>query len=216
MDKNIIINQEMIDYIFLNTENNNETQKKLIKFNNNLGRNKKLQISVLQANFLQFIIKIKKIKNCLEIGTFTGYSTLAMALSTPKNGKILTIDKDKISQNIARKFLFEANVSNKVKMLTGDGLLLLEEIYKKKEKFDLIFIDADKENYISYFNYSVKMINNNGLIVIDNTLWKGEVLSMNSKDKLTKIIKNFNNYIKNYNINKYIMPLGDGFTICFK
>ena len=60
------------------------------------------------------------------------------------------------------------------------------------------------------------MINNNGLIVIDNTLWKGEVLSINSKDKLTKIIKNFNNYIKNYNINKYIMPLGDGFTICFK
>ncbi len=216
MDKNIIINQEMIDYIFLNTENNNETQKKLIKFNNNLGRNKKLQISVLQANFLQFIIKIQKIKNCLEIGTFTGYSTLAMALSTPKNGKILTIDKDKISQNIARKFLYEANVSNKVKMLTGDGLLLLEEIYKKKEKFDLIFIDADKENYISYFNYSVKMINNNGLIIIDNTLWKGEVLSINSKDKLTKIIKNFNNYIKNYNINKYIMPLGDGFTICFK
>ena len=69
---------------------------------------------------------------------------------------------------------------------------------------------------MNYFDFSVKMINQNGLIIIDNTLWKGEVLSNNSKDKFTQIIRHFNNYVKNYKINKYIIPLGDGFTVCFK
>lgn len=216
MDKNISINQELIDYIFLNTESIHEIQAELLKYNENLGRSKKLQLSILQANFLQFLIKTKKIKNCLEVGTFTGYSTLSMALSIPKNGKIISIDKDANTQKVAKNFLKKANLLNKVKMLSGNGLILLKDIYKKKKKFDLIFIDADKENYMNYFDFSVKMINQNGLIIIDNTLWKGEVLSNNSKDKFTQIIRHFNNYVKNYKINKYIIPLGDGFTVCFK
>ena len=216
MDKNISINQELIDYIFLNTENIHEIQADLLKYNENLGRSKKLQLSILQANFLQFLIKTKKIKNCLEVGTFTGYSTLSMALSIPKNGKIISIDKDANTQKVAKNFLKKANLLNKVKMLSGNGLILLKDIYKKKKKFDLIFIDADKENYINYFDLSVKMINQNGLIIIDNTLWKGEVLSNNSRDKFSQIIRNFNDYVKNYKINKYIIPLGDGFTVCFK
>ena len=93
MDKNIPIDQNMIDYIFSHSESLHKVQKKILKFNDNLGKAKRLQISILQANFLQFLIKAHKFKSCLEVGTFTGYSSLSMALSLPKNGKVYAIDK---------------------------------------------------------------------------------------------------------------------------
>ena len=95
MDKNIEIDQSMVDYIFAHSNNLHPIQKKIIKYNESLGYVKKLQISVLQANFIQFLIQQKKFKNCLEIGTFTGYSALSIALSLPSNGKLYAIDKDK-------------------------------------------------------------------------------------------------------------------------
>ena len=95
MDKNIEIDQSMVDYIFAHSNNLHPIQKKIIKYNESLGYVKKLQISVLQANFIQFLIQQKKFKNCLEIGTFTGYSALSIALSLPSNGRLYAIDKDK-------------------------------------------------------------------------------------------------------------------------
>ena len=140
-----------------------------------------------------------------------------MALSIPKNGKILTIDKDKSKQQIARNFLYQANVSNKVKMLTGNALLLLKETFNKKEKFDLIFIDADKENYIKYFDYSVNMITKNGLIVIDNTLWKGKVMDSSDKTNGTRSIRELNDYIAtDKNVSHCLLTLYDGMTLCIK
>ena len=87
---------------------------------------------------------------------------------------------------------------------------------KNKKKFDLILIDADKEAYIDYFNYSLKLLKKNGLILVDNTLWKGEVSNLKATDKLTIKLKQFNDHVKKTKINKYILPLGDGFTICWK
>ena len=94
MDKNINIDHKLIEYIFSHTSNLHPIQRELIKYNENLGHIKRLQISILQANFLQFLIKAHKFKSCLEVGTFTGYSSLSMALSLPKNGKVYAIDKD--------------------------------------------------------------------------------------------------------------------------
>ena len=113
MDKNIQIDQNLIDYIFSHTEHLHPIQKKLLKYNDNLGHIKRLQISILQANFIQFLIKINKYKSCLEIGTFTGYSALSMALALPKDGKVHTIHKDTISNEVANKFFKEAKVSKK-------------------------------------------------------------------------------------------------------
>ena len=216
MDKNIPIDQNMIDYIFSHSENLHKVQKKILKFNDNLGKAKRLQISILQANFLQFLIKTHKFKSCLEVGTFTGYSTLSMALSLPKNGKVYAIDKDIKTNKIALNFFKEAKVNNKIFIETNNGINALKKLVKSKKKFDLILIDADKESYIKYFNYAVQLISKRGIILIDNTLWKGEVLNQNANDKLTLKIKKFNEYIKKKRINKYILPLGDGFTICWK
>ena len=216
MDKNIPIDQNMIDYIFSHSESLHKVQKKILKFNDNLGKAKRLQISILQANFLQFLIKAHKFKSCLEVGTFTGYSSLSMALSLPKNGKVYAIDKDIKTNKIALNFFKEAKVNNKIFIETNNGINALKKLVKSKKKFDLILIDADKESYIKYFNFAVQLISKRGIILIDNTLWKGEVLNQNANDKLTLKIKIFNEYIKKKRINKYILPLGDGFTICWK
>ena len=216
MDKNINIDHKLIEYIFSHTSNLHPIQKELIKYNENLGHIKRLQISVLQANFLQFLIKSRNINNCLEVGTFTGYSTLSMALSLNKNGKILTIDKDTEKNMIAKSFFKKAKVSNKIKTEVSNGNDALIKLIKNKKKYDLILIDADKENYISYFDKSLKLLNKNGLLVVDNILWKGEVINVNSKDKLTDKIKIFNRHVKKSKINKYILPIGDGFYICWK
>ena len=216
MDKNIPIDQNMIDYIFSHSESLHKVQKKILKFNDNLGKAKRLQISILQANFLQFLIKAHKFKSCLEVGTFTGYSSLSMALSLPKNGKVYAIDKDINTNKIALNFFKEAKVNNKIFIETNNGINALKKLVKSKKKFDLILIDADKESYIKYFNYAIDLITKKGIILIDNTLWKGEVLNQNANDKLTLKIKKFNEYIKKKRINKYILPLGDGFTICWK
>jgi len=216
MDKNINIDHKLIEYIFNHTSNLHPIQKELIKYNQSLGHIKRLQISILQANFLQFLIKSKNINNCLEIGTFTGYSTLSMALSLNKNGKILTIDKDKEKNIIAKSFFKKAKVLNKIKTEVSNGNNVLIKLIKNKKKYDLILIDADKENYISYFDKSLKLLNKNGLIIVDNILWKGEVTKVNSKDKLTQKIKIFNLHVNKSKINKYILPIGDGFYICWK
>ena len=216
MDKNINIDHKLIEYIFAHTSNLHPIQKELIKYNESLGHIKRLQISILQANFLQFLIKSRNINNCLEVGTFTGYSTLSIALSLNKNGKIFTIDKDKAKNTIAKSFFKKAKVSNKIKTEVLNGNDALIKLIKNKKKYDLILIDADKENYISYFDKSLKLLNKNGLLVVDNILWKGEVTNVNSKDKLTQKIKIFNQHVKKSKINKYILPIGDGFYICWK
>ena len=216
MDKNINIDHKLIEYIFTHTSNLHPIQKELIKYNESLGYIKRLQISILQANFLQFLIKSRNINNCLEVGTFTGYSALSMALSLNKNGKIHTIDKDKEKNMIAKSFFKKAKVLNKIKTEVSDGNKALIKLIKNKKKYDLILIDADKENYISYFNKSLKLLSKKGLLVVDNILWKGEVINVNSKDKLTQKIKMFNLHVKKSKINKYILPIGDGFYICWK
>ena len=136
MDKNINIDHKLIEYIFTHTSNLHPIQKELIKYNESLGHIKRLQISILQANFLQFLIKSRKINNCLEVGTFTGYSTLSMALSLNKNGKIHTIDKDKEKNIIAKSFFKKAKVSNKIRTEISNGNDALTKLIKNQKKYD--------------------------------------------------------------------------------
>ena len=216
MDKSITIDRKLIEYIFSNTDNLHPVQRELLKYNENLGNIKKLQISILQANFLQFLIKSRNIKLCLELGTFTGYSSLSMALFLPSGGKLHTVDIDNNKNKIAKIFFKKAKVQKKITTEISNCNVALDKLLKNKKKYDLILIDADKENYINYFDKSLKLLNKNGLLIIDNVLWKGEVVNENAKDKLTKKIKNFNTHVKKTKINKYILPIGDGFYICWK
>ena len=216
MGSNLLITKEIESYINNHSLELNTVQKEIISFNKSLGDIKKMQISISQCHFLHLIVKISNIKKILEIGTFTGLSSLTMALSLPSDGKLVTLDKNIERNKIASNFFKKAKQENKIKIITGLALESLN-VLKKDKKFDLIFIDADKENYKNYYNESLDLIEKNGLIIVDNVLWYGEVVNKNNTDKFTKNIKEFNNHISmDKRIEKLIVPLGDGMTVCRK
>ena len=217
MTKNIKIDYNLENYISNNSYPLHPVQKEIIEYNNSLGNIKRMQISVTQAYFMQLLIKINNLKKILEIGTFTGYSSLSMALAIDSNSKIICLDKNKKTSQKASYFFKKANVEKKIKIILGSAIDSLNKLLKKKNQFDLIFIDADKENYINYYELSYKLISKKGLIIIDNVLWKGDVIDKSKKDRMTEIIRKFNKHVKNdQRVEKTILPLGDGVTICRK
>ena len=217
MIKNLEINERLEKYISDHSYDLHPIQKEILKYNEKLGQIKKMQISISQAYFFQLFIKANKIKKILEIGTFTGLSTLSMSLALPDDGSITALDKNQETSEIAVSFFKKADQDNKIKLIISPALESLNNLNDQKQKFDLVFIDADKENYINYFNHSLDLIDKDGLIVIDNVLWHGEVVDNNKQDKLTLSIREFNSYVnENKRVENLIIPLGDGLTVCRK
>ncbi len=217
MGSNLAINKEIENYINDHSFQLNSIQKEIIAYNETLGDIKRMQVSISQCHFLHLIIKTSKIKKILEIGTFTGLSSLTMSLALPNNGKLTALDNNLKTTEVAEKFFKKAKQENKIKTIIKSALESLYDLKKKNEKFDLIFIDADKENYINYFNESLDLICEDGLIIIDNVLWHGEVIDKRKQDKLTVGIREFNTYVNNdKRVENLILPLGDGLTVCRK
>ena len=217
MTKNIIIDERLENYISDNTYSLHSIQKEIIEYNKTLGDLKRMQVSVTQAYFFQLMIKLNNIKNILEIGTFTGYSALSMGLSLPIDGTVTCLDIDKEKSKKAEYYFRKANLENKIKIIIAPAIESMNELIKQKKIFDLIFIDADKENYKNYFNLSLELLNENGLMIIDNVLWKGAVSNSDNNEKLTKVIREFNLYVrKDDRVEKTILPIGDGVTVCRK
>ena len=168
----------------------------------------------LQGRILSFISKIKHPKNILEIGTYTGYSALCLAEGLAEGGKLITIDRDKSLHDRVHEFFKRSDYAKNIQQLIGEAINIIPEI---DLKFDLVFIDADKENYKNYYNQSLDLIEKNGLIIVDNVLWHGEVADKNNQEKLTTIIREFNSYInKDKRTENLIIPVGDGLTVCRK
>ena len=217
MGSNLVITKEIENYINNHSLELTAVQKEIISYNNSLGDIKRMQISISQCHFLHLIVKISNIKKILEIGTFTGLSGLTMSLSLPRDGILITLDKSAERNKIATNFFKKANQENKIKTIVGPALESINDFKKKDKKFDLVFIDADKENYKNYYNKSLDLIEKNGLIIVDNVLWHGEVADINNKEKLTTIIREFNSYInKDKRTENLIVPVGDGLTVCRK
>ena len=214
MGSDLNITKQLQDYILNHGHSLHPVQKEIINYNISLGDIKRMQISISQCQFLHLIIKVSNIKKILEIGTFTGLSTLSMSLALPDDGKIIALDKNEQTNKIAINFFKKAKQDHKITTLIKPALESLVEI---KEKFELIFIDADKGNYKEYYEKSLGLLQKKGLIIIDNVLWYGEVAMKNKEDKITKSIKDFNEFVSNDNrVEKIIIPLGDGMTICRK
>ena len=217
MGSNLTVNKEIEEYINNNSTKLHPVQKKIIAHNEGLGDIKRMQISLSQCHFLHLLIKSSKIKKILEIGTFTGLSALSMALALPEDGSLIALDKNKETSETAANFFKKAAQENKIKLIIAPALESLSNLNDQKQKFDLVFIDADKENYKNYFNHSLDLIDKDGLIVIDNVLWHGEVVDNNKQDKLTVSIREFNTYVnENKRVENLIIPLGDGLTVCRK
>ena len=216
MPKKLDLTENLEKYIIDHSESLTDVQKEIIQYNISLGDQQRLQISVSQAQFLQILIKISNIKKILEIGSFTGFSALSMALALPSDGLLISLDKSSEFSIKAQSFYEKAN-EKKIKQIIKPATESLNELKDSSQRFDLIFIDADKENYLKYYEASMDLINKNGLIVIDNVLWHGEVIDDTKNDKFTNIIREFNTHIKkDSRVAKNIIPIGDGLTICIK
>ena len=217
MGKNLEINSELEKYIEELSYNLHPIQHEIIKYNDSLGDIKRMQISVSQCHFLHLITRVSKIKNVLEIGTFTGLSALSIALALPDDGSIIALDKNESTNNVAMNFFKKANQEIKIKTIIKPALESLNDLKKNNKIFDMVFIDADKENYKNYYDISLDLINKEGLIIVDNVLWHGEVVDKTKNDRLTNIIRDFNSYVKDdKKTEQIILPLGDGFTVCRK
>ncbi len=217
MGSTLPITKEIENYISNHSLELTTVQKEIISYNNSLGDIKRMQISTSQCHFLHLIIKISNIKKILEIGTFTGLSALTMSLSLPSGGELITLDKNEERNKVASSFFKKAKQENKIKSIIGSALESITNLKKKKQKFDLVFIDADKENYKNYYNQSLDLIEKNGLIIVDNVLWHGEVVDTKKQDKLTTVIREFNIYVnRDKRTENLIIPVGDGLTVCRK
>ena len=168
-----------------------------------------------QGRLLSLISKIKQPKNILEIGTYTGYSTICLAEGLVKNGKIHTIDKNEELVEIQKKYFLRSKFNKNIEIHTGNALDIINGL---NINFDLIFLDADKENYATYFQIICKILNKNGVLITDNVLWHGKVLnSKETHDDVTKKIDQFNKaLILNKKFETFMLPVRDGLSIAIK
>ena len=213
MGANLNITEKLQDYINNFGLKLNSVQQEIINYNKTLGDIKRMQVDPTQCHFLHLIIKISNIKNVLEIGTFTGLSALSISLALPDNGKLIALDKNEETNKVAVSFFKKANQNHKIQTIIKPALETLEDL--KNKKFDMVFIDADKMNYKQYYEKSLKLLNQGGLIIIDNVLWHGEVVDEKNDDKFTIYIREFNKFVsEDKRVEQIIIPLGDGMTIC--
>ena len=213
MGANLDITDKLQNYINKFGLKLNPVQQEIIDYNKTLGDIKRMQIDPTQCHFLHLIIKISNIKNVLEIGTFTGLSALSISLALPEDGKLVVLDKNEETSKIAQNFFKKANQDHKITTIIKPAFESLNDI--KNQKFDMVFIDADKMNYKKYYEKSLGLINQGGLIIIDNVLWHGEVADVKYSDKYTINIREFNKFVcEDKRVEQVIIPLGDGMTVC--
>ena len=195
MGKNLEITPLLEKYIENFSHSLHPIQKEIISYNESLGDIKRMQIAVSQCYFLELIIKISNSKKILEVGTFTGLSALSMSLALPNDGSVIALDKNIETNKIAINFFKKANQEKKIKTIIKPALESIKELKKKNNLFDIVFIDADKDNYKKYYESTLELIKKNGLIIIDNVLWHGEVADKNNNEKYTNIIRDFNEHV---------------------
>ena len=178
-----------------------------------------MQIGPEQGQFMQLLVRLMGAKNCLEVGVFTGYSSLAVALALPAGGQIVACDVSEKWTAIARKYWQEAGVADRIILRIAPALSTLDDLIAagKSGSFDFAFIDADKTNYLNYYERALTLVRSGGLIAVDNTLWGGQVIDKKSKSPDTQAIRQFNDRLKSdTRVHVSMLPVGDGLTLALK
>ena len=211
---NNFINKDIFEY----SEKYSQQEPKILQELNRETHLKVLNPRMLsgffQGRLLSIISKLIKPKKVLEIGTYTGYSAICIAEGMNKNGIIHTIDKNEELNIIQKKYFKKSGLEDNIVQYNGCALEIIPKI---EEKFDLIFIDADKENYINYFNLVMDKLNSNGVILADNVLWSGKVINSEDHDLTTNVLREFNKMVNNDNrVETILLPIRDGISIIRK
>ncbi|HET9949408.1 MAG TPA: class I SAM-dependent methyltransferase [Longimicrobiales bacterium] len=178
-----------------------------------------MQISPEQGQLMALLLELIGGERVLEIGTFTGYSSLVMALAIPEHGRIVACDVSEEWTQIARRYWAEAGVEQKIDLRLGPALDTLEALLREgiREAFDFAFIDADKKNMAAYYERCLELVRAGGLIAVDNTLWNGRVTDPDVTDADTEAIRAFNRALKDdERVTLSLVPIGDGLTLARK
>ena len=178
-----------------------------------------MQISPEQGSFLSFLVKLINAKHTLDIGVFTGYSSLVVALQLPQNGYVTACDTNEEWTEIAQKYWKEAKVEDKIDLHIAPAVETLEKLISNGNEglYDFSFIDADKINYQHYFEQSLTLVRKGGVIAIDNVLWGGRVLDNSDTEPATRAIREFNSKLyKDDRVAISMIPIGDGLTLAQK
>ncbi|MBD2335540.1 class I SAM-dependent methyltransferase [Calothrix sp. FACHB-156] len=179
----------------------------------------RMQIAPEQGQFMALLVQLIGAKKTLELGVFTGYSTLVVALALPSDGKIVACDVNEEFTAIARRYWQQAGVADKIDLHIAPALDTLDKLLQAGEAatFDFAFIDADKSNYDAYYERSLQLIRPGGVIAIDNVLWSGRVADPQVQDNRTKRIRAFNQKLhQDPRINLSLVPIADGLTLAMK
>ena len=205
------ISEKIAEYLSQNSEKEPEILSKLNQETHQKVLQPRMLSGHIQGRFLSLISKIKSPLHILEIGTYTGYGTLCLAEGLAANGKIFTIDRNEELLKIQNKYFEKSGNRDKIVQLTGNAVDILSDL---NQTFDLIFIDADKENYVKYFELVSEKLNPNGIIISDNVLWSGKVVNRDNNDEETSTLKKFNKTLHDdTRFETVILPLRDGISI---
>lgn len=178
-----------------------------------------MQVTPEQGQFLSLLARALNAKDAIEIGVFTGYSSLVVALALPSDGNLIACDINEEYTEIAQRYWREAGVSNKIDLRLGPAVATLDRIIADgyAENFDFVFIDADKQNYDAYYERALVLLRQGGIVAIDNVLWKGRVIDPTSTDADTKSIRVLNAKLaKDERVCISMLPIGDGVTVALK
>ncbi len=175
-----------------------------------------MMVGRIEGRFLAMLVRLRGARRILELGTFTGYSSISMASALPPGGSILTCDVDPEATAIARRYMDESGYGDRIEIRLGPALETLETLETLEGPFDLVFIDADKPNYRNYYEAALPLLAENGLIVIDNVLWSGRVLE-EDVDESTRAIKEFNEHVRtDPRVLSVMLTVRDGMTLVQK
>jgi predicted O-methyltransferase YrrM len=178
-----------------------------------------MQISPDQGQFMALLIKLMNAKKAIELGVFTGYSSLSVALALPEDGKLIACDVSKEWTDVAKRYWVEAGVAHKIDLRLAPAMDTLDGLLEDglADSFDFVFIDADKRNYARYFERCLKLLRRGGLIAIDNVLWGGAVADPETNDPDTEAIRKFNANLHSDNgFSLSLIPIADGLTLVLK
>jgi len=178
-----------------------------------------MQISPEQGQFMSLLVRLSGARRALEVGTFTGYSSICIAAALPEDGRLLCCDESEEWTTMARKYWKRAGLEDRIELRLQPADSTLRQLIDdgQAETFDFIFIDADKQNYLNYYDAGLSLLRRGGLLAVDNTLWSGSVADPANQEPDTRSIRQFNQKVKQDDrVIKSLVPIGDGLTLVYK
>jgi caffeoyl-CoA O-methyltransferase len=209
------ISKELSDYCENNTSPESEVLAQLNRETHLKVVSPRMLSGHLQGRFLSFISKLQQPKLIVEIGTYTGYSALCLAEGLHPEGKLISIDVNEETSSFAKSFIAKTEYADKIELVLADAKEFVKTI---NEPIDLVFIDADKKNYLNYYHLVIDKINKGGLIIADNVLWSGKITMLESSmDKETLALHQFNQFVQqDTRVENMLLPIRDGLMVVRK